>query len=106
MIGTNNIGLNSDEEMVEGLRFLLRQIEVRQPSARIKVVGILPRRSKETTVKELNRQIAKMAGLHNWHFVDVGEQLLKNGRIDESLFTDGLHPNEKGYALIAPLLVR
>lgn len=106
MIGTNNIGLNSDEEIVEGLQFLLRQIEVRQPSALIKVVGILPRRSKETTVKELNRQIAIMAGLHNWHFVDVGEQLLKNGRIDESLFTDGLHPNEKGYALIAPLLVR
>lgn len=106
MIGTNNIGLNSDEEIVGGLHFLLRQIEVRQPSARIKVVGILPRRSNETTVKALNRQIAKMAGQHNWHFIDVGEQLLKNGRIDESLFTDGLHPNEKGYALIAPLLVR
>lgn len=106
MIGTNNIGLDSDEEIVGGLQFLLKQIEKRQPSALIKVVGILPRRSRETTVKALNRQIAKMAEQHNWHFVDPGEKLLKNGMIDESLFTDGLHPNEKGYALIAPLLVR
>lgn len=46
-----------------------------------------------------------MAELHNWHFIDVGEKLIKNGRIDETLFTDGLHPNENGYALIYPLLI-
>ena len=46
-----------------------------------------------------------MSEQHGWLFIDAGERLTKNGRIDESFFTDGLHPNEKGYALIAPLLV-
>jgi lysophospholipase L1-like esterase len=104
MIGTNNIELNSDEEIVEGLRFLLRQIEVRQPTATIKMIGILPRRSKELEIKELNRSIESMTKQHNWRFINVEEKLTKNGRIDETLFTDGLHPNEKGYALIAPVL--
>jgi lysophospholipase L1-like esterase len=26
-----------------------------------------------------------------------GETLLRRGKIDESLFSDGLHPNEQGY---------
>ena len=43
MIGTNNCGLNSDNEVVEGLRFLLSAIRQRQPNASIKVIGILPR---------------------------------------------------------------
>lgn len=105
MIGTNNIGLNSDKEIVEGLQFLLTQITARQPDAVLKVVGILPRRSAEERITELNKQIAAMSEQHGWLFIDAGERLTKNGRIDESFFTDGLHPNEKGYALIAPLLV-
>ena len=28
-----------------------------------------------------------------------------DGEIDEYLFTDGLHPNDTGYSLIAPLIV-
>ncbi len=106
MIGTNNIGLNSDKEIVEGLQFLLTQIVARQPNAVIKVAGILPRRSAEEKVIGLNKQIAAMVERHGWLYIDVGEKLTKNGRIDESCFTDGLHPNEKGYALIAPLLVQ
>ena len=101
MIGTNNLGLNPDEEIVEGLQFLLKQINIRQPKAKIKVVGLLPRRDKETEVKNINGQISKMAALNNYTFLDVGYRLLsKSGKIDESLFLDGLHPNEKGYSLI------
>ncbi|WP_332457249.1 SGNH/GDSL hydrolase family protein [Petrimonas sp.] len=101
MIGTNNLGSVSDEEIVEGLEFLLEQIKIRQPEARIKVVGLLPRRNKESEVTAINRQISKMASLNNYRYLDVGNKLLtKSGKIDESLFLDGLHPNEKGYSLI------
>lgn len=106
MIGTNNIGLQSDAEIVEGLQFLLKQIALRQPAARIKVIGILPRRSTEERIAAINQQIAAMTKKHHWQFIDAGVKLIKEGKIDESFFTDGLHPNEKGYALIAPLLVR
>lgn len=105
MIGTNNIGINTDEEIVEGLKFLLKQVEVRQPNAKIKVIGILPRRGHEERVNDLNKQIYSMSHDNGWSFIDVSDKLTKNGEIDESFFTDGLHPNDKGYSLIAPLIV-
>lgn len=105
MIGTNNISSNTEEDIVEGIQFLCNQIEIRQPKAKIKVVGILPRRGMEEKVKSINDQILIMTRNNNWLFTDVTEKLLKNNKIDESLFTDGLHPNEKGYSLIAPLIV-
>lgn len=101
MIGTNNLGLNSENEIVDGLKFLLDQIRVRQPNAVIKVVGLLLRRGKEEVVRTINRQISEMAALHNYRYVDVGSRLLTaDGKVDERLFLDGLHPNEKGYSLI------
>lgn len=102
MIGTNNMGISSDREIVEGLRFLLSAIRERQPKASIKVMGILPRREHEDWVKNINHEISTMAKAAGCRFSDAGVFLLKkDGKIDESLFLDGLHPNEKGYQLIA-----
>lgn len=45
--------------------------------------------------------LSKMVLLHDYTFLDVGNRLLlENGKIDESLFSDGLHPNEEGYSKI------
>lgn len=102
MIGTNNMGISSDREIVEGLRFLVSAIRERQPKASIKVMGILPRRDNENWVKNINGEIRTMAEEAGCRFCDAGVYLLKkDGKIDESLFLDGLHPNEKGYQLIA-----
>lgn len=101
MIGTNNLGLDSDENIVRGLRFLLKQINIRQPKAKIKVVGLLPRRAVEDHVRTINKRIAEMVLVEGYHYLDVGDLLLlENGKIDESLFLDGLHPNETGYEKI------
>ncbi len=101
MIGTNNLGLNPDNEIIEGLEFLIKQIKIRQPKAKIKVIGLLPRRDNENNVRIINQQISEMVLQNNFTYLDVGNRLLmKNGKIDEGLFLDGLHPNEKGYSLI------
>lgn len=103
MIGTNNLDINSDEEIVDGLRFLMHAIRDRQPKASLKIMGILPRRSKEDVVKKINLDIQQMAQKEGYAFCDVSTSLLKqDGKIDESLFIDGLHPNEKGYERISP----
>lgn len=101
MIGTNNMGVNSDDEIIDGLKFLVSAIRERQPSAIIKVVGILPRRNGEQWVETVNKGIQSMTAQVGCQFSNPGTSLLqKDGKIDETLFSDGLHPNEKGYSLI------
>jgi lysophospholipase L1-like esterase len=98
MIGTNNLQLNSDAEIIEGLKFLVGAIRARQPSADILLLGILPRRQQEPRILELNKGIALACGQLNTTFADPGTVFLKpDGIIDEALFTDGLHPNAEGY---------
>lgn len=98
MIGTNNLQLNSDAEIVQGLQFLLDVIQRKQPSAKILLMGIFPRRGMESRIALLNRQINTLHGSSRLHFADAGKIFLNaEGKIDESLFTDGLHPNAAGY---------
>ncbi len=103
MIGTNNLSENTDDEILEGLDFLVRVIKVRQPQAKIIVAGILPRRAGEGRVKTINRGIEQLTfNLADVDFIDFGRLFLdKEDKIRESLFTDGLHPNAEGYQLLA-----
>ncbi|MDR1879377.1 MAG: SGNH/GDSL hydrolase family protein [Tannerellaceae bacterium] len=105
MIGTNNMGICPDDEIVDGLRFLLSAISERQPKATIKVIGILPRRDQEKWVNRINLRIEEMTKKEGHIFQNAGNILLNtDGKIDESLFLDGLHPNEKGYDLLGILI--
>ncbi len=105
LIGTNNLSSNSDEEIVEGLDNLIKMIRYRQPKAKIQVMGILPRRGNEGRVKNINVEIKKMVESNLCTFTDVGPLLvLDNGKVNEKLFRDGLHPNENGYSIISPLI--
>jgi lysophospholipase L1-like esterase len=102
MIGTNNFFENTNEEILMGLDFLVRAIRVRQPSAEITLAGILPRRDGEDRVKTINKGIEQLtynqAGVA---YVDFGDHFLDaEGKLKESLFADGLHPNAKGYELL------
>jgi lysophospholipase L1-like esterase len=98
MIGTNNLQYNTDAEIVAGLDSLVAAIREKQPSASMLVMGIFPRRGMEARVVTINKAIAAMVSRAKMAFADAGPLLLKNDRkIDESLFSDGLHPNEAGY---------
>lgn len=106
MIGTNNLHLNSDQEIIEGLDLLIRGIKVRQPASEIIFMGILPRRDYEQRVVKLNAKIAQLAGNLEVKYRYVGDIFLKEDHmIDESLFSDGLHPNKEGYQLMREALL-
>jgi len=105
MIGTNNLQFNSDDEIIKGLQFLLRAIKEKQPAANILLMGILPRKGMEQRVANLNNGLSKIKLDTKIRFADAGKLFLKNdGKIDESLFSDGLHPNEKGYQKLGEFL--
>jgi lysophospholipase L1-like esterase len=106
MIGTNNLSINNDQEIIEGLRLLVQAVKVRQPQTQILLSGLLPRRALEKRVGALNKAVAKLAAQTGVRFINPGKIFLNNaGNIDESLFGDGLHPNEVGYQKLAVALV-
>ena len=107
MIGTNNIGRDSDADIVEGVRLVLDAVKARQPKAEIVYVGVLPRRGQEQRVKELNLWLGSMVKQKGFKFINPGVKMLgEDGKIVESLFTDGLHPNNDGYSLIVDEIIK
>lgn len=105
-IGTNNLHLNSDEEIVAGLKMLVEAIKIRQPQAKIYLLGIYPRRDKEKRVSVLNIKIKKMTASAIIQYADIGSMLLlKTKKINEKFFSDGLHPNTEGYEVLGKALL-
>lgn len=101
MIGTNNLGINTDAEILEGLRLLVQAVKSRQPSAKVLLLGIYPRRDQEERIFHLNQEIAGLAAKENIQYADPGHVFLNTeGKIKEDLFSDGLHPNAAGYRLL------
>ncbi|MGV3509205.1 MAG: SGNH/GDSL hydrolase family protein [Sphingobacteriaceae bacterium] len=106
LIGTNNLSVNTDEEIITGLSFLLNEIKLRQPEAKILLMGLLPRTNLEVRVAGLNEAILKLVDLHNVDYLRTDKLLVNsNGKINEIFFNkDGVHPNTEGYYLLAPLI--
>jgi lysophospholipase L1-like esterase len=61
----------------------------------------------EKRIAGLNRDIAKLAGAFSIRYIEPGKVLLgAKGKIDESLFGDGLHPNAAGYEKVGMVLAQ
>ena len=59
----------------------------------------------EKRVLSINAAYAKLASDLKLVYINPGKVLLSSyGKIDESLFSDGLHPNAKGYDKLAPVV--
>ncbi len=106
MIGTNNLQLNTNDEIATGLQFLIEAIKTKQPNARILLMGILPRRDTEERIVQLNKMLANVAKQSKVNYADAGDLFVKKDKkIDESIFLDGLHPNAVGYEKLGAFIV-
>jgi len=104
-IGTNNLRVNSNEEILEGLRFLVKVLKSHQPKSEITLLGFYPRRDYEDRILLMNKDIQRMTRAEKIRFADIGKGLfLKTGKVNEALFTDGLHPNIEGYEILGKQL--
>jgi lysophospholipase L1-like esterase len=105
-IGTNNLLINTDADIISGLKLLIEAIKTRQPQVEIYLLGLYPRRGQEGRIVTLNKGFENLALSNGSKYADIGSNLLlKTGKMDEKLFSDGLHPNTEGYELLGKALV-
>ncbi len=108
-IGTNNLSVkHSDGDILKGIERILDIIHDKQPGAKVILCGILPRRGMESRVATLNGKIKALAERVSYvTYLDLSDGLLLgSGKLDESMYRDGLHPNREGYEKIAASIER
>jgi lysophospholipase L1-like esterase len=105
-IGTNNLQENPAAEIRMGIVKICQEIRRLLPNSKVHVIGILPRMlPAEVQAKPaaVNAQLHEhLSGMEGVHFHDISQAFLdEKGALRGQYFSDGLHPNEKGYARFA-----
>lgn len=106
LIGTNNIGRNTPEEIIETITLIVQRIRSKIAHCNVLLLGILPRyiisHPDRLNIAEINAGISKLADNHTIYFIDIGQVFLDNsGDISKEIMADGLHPTTQGYYLLA-----
>ena len=107
MIGTNNSGSNTSEEIAEGVAAITKQLRTKLPKTKVLLLGIFPRgTNKEDKRRQVNEKanaiFKKLADDKYVHYLDIGQKFLeKDGTLTKEIMPDLLHLSEKGYAIWA-----
>jgi beta-glucosidase len=107
MIGTNNCGSNTPEEIAEGVDAIVQKLRKKLPKTKVLVLAIFPRGEDDThpgrqVNMKANKLIAKQADGKMVHFLDINGAFLTDDRIlTREVMPDLLHPREKGYRIWA-----
>ncbi len=106
MIGTNNIDLNTPDEIAAGIAAICAELHRRSPATRILLLGIFPRGAApdptRAKVDLVNLRIARLGGSKAVTYLDIGQAFLgADGSISTEVMSDFLHPTSRGYALWA-----
>jgi lysophospholipase L1-like esterase len=104
LIGTNNITLNTPDEIAAGVEAICASIHQRSASTKILLLAIFPRGQQadatRAKVVEVNRRIGTLDDRDYVTFLDIGAKFLEpDGSISPDVMYDYLHPTAKGYAI-------
>jgi lysophospholipase L1-like esterase len=107
MIGTNNVTLNTPDEIAAGVSAICDEIHQRSPETRMLLLGSFPRGEKpdanRATVEAVNQRLAAFEGRGGVvTYLDIGDRFLGPDRsISKEIMYDFLHPTPRGYAIWA-----
>ena len=106
MLGTNNIGRNSNVDIAAGDAAIVAEIRKHQPQAKILILGVFPRggrgSSQRKDIQEINANLATLADGKSVFFKDIGSAFLQpDGAFIEGVMSDPTHPATKGYEIWA-----
>lgn len=101
MIGTNNMGFNTAEEVALGVTTVVKNLQTKFPTTKILLLGILPKKdAKVEKVAAANEIIAKLDDGKMVRYLDFGPKLLdKDGKIQAGMLADAVHLTHKGYEI-------
>ena len=111
MIGTNNVGGNSPEQITEGVSSILDWLHKNQGQAKIVLHAIFPRSPNPDNrprrwVEATNRLLEPLAKQKGAIFLDINAKFLDEyGVLSPTIMPDYLHPNAEGYKIWAAGLV-
>lgn len=107
LIGTNNMHLDDDVDVVRGVRAIIEELRERMPRTRILLLGLFPRqRSAAAPIRirltAINQQLDELSGQPGVTFLDIGRALLEpDGSLSARVMPDGLHLSPRGYTIWA-----
>jgi lysophospholipase L1-like esterase len=106
MIGTNNAGDNTAEEIGAGIIAIVKKLREKLPDTKVLLLAIFPRNEKPG---ELRDKLAKASAIASEiadgdmiHYLDIGKVFLtEDGTLTKEIMPDALHPNAYSYGLWA-----
>ncbi len=107
MIGTNNSGSDSPEDIAAGVKAVVTTIEEKCPTTRVLILGIFPRGKDATDKRRIvnnkaNEIISKFADNRTIFYMNIGDKMLEEDRaLSREVMPDLLHPGKKGYEIWA-----
>lgn len=102
MIGTNNAGSNSADEIAAGVEAIVAELRKSLPDSEILLLGVFPRSEKpdatRAKLQKVNDRIAKLDADPKVHYLDIGKAFLEeDGSISKEIMPDFLHLSAEGY---------
>ena len=107
MIGTNNVCVNSPEEIAEGVKAVVELVKAKHPESKILLYAIFPRGEKaddrlRAKNERANAIIEKLADGETVFWRNINAQFLTSeGTLTREMMPDFLHPTPKGYRIWA-----
>ncbi|MBI1903956.1 MAG: GDSL family lipase [Planctomycetia bacterium] len=107
MIGTNNAGGNTPEQIADGITAIVKQLQSKLPKTQVLILGVFPRGADAADARrkvnqKTNEIVAKLADGKTVHYLDIGPKFLADdGTLSKEIMPDLLHLSEKGYTIWA-----
>ena len=107
MIGTNNSGSNSPEQIAEGVTAIVKQLQTRSPRTKILLLAVFPRGADKSDKRRLvnegaNAIFSKLDDGKQVNYLDIGPKFLaEDGTLSRDIMPDLLHLSPAGYKIWA-----
>src|SRR5262249_27233420 len=96
MIGTNNAGSATADEIAQGITAIVQELRKQLPKAKVLLLGVFPRGEKpnptRAKLEAVNAQIARLDDGAHVKFLDIGKAFLSpDGTLSREIMPDFLH---------------